>query len=71
MVHDFAKVAGKKVRIVKDDSLTGSHTGRMYAGGTEVFVSPAMYALLETDFDAMIKTLQVEILPPRPKQKAK
>ncbi len=63
MLHNLTQVADYKgVRFVRDEKLKGKKYAEKYEGGDEVYVSPAVYALLASDLDLVAKSLKVRIV---------
>lgn len=66
MLQNLTQVADYKgVRFVRDEKLTGRKYAVKYKDGDEVYVSPAVYELLQTDLDSVAQTLRVKELPGR------
>lgn len=63
MLHNLTQVADYRgVRFVRDEKLKGRKYAVKYEGGSEVYVSPAVYELLSSDLDLVAKTLKVRIV---------
>lgn len=52
------------LQIVKVDAMRGNRQGLQQKGKRVVYVAPEIYSLLQTDFDAVIASLRVRIVPP-------
>lgn len=59
----YNEVALGRIKIIESQALFGSKRAVTYHGACKVWVSPAMATLLTTDFDSVMKSLEVLILP--------
>lgn len=63
MIKKATRIRGfEHLRFVEEPSLSGERTAFMEKDGDEIHLSPAMFALLKTDFESLAKNLKVRIV---------